>query len=173
MAHPGQPTHMTPKITPLLILILFALAIGPGCTAPTAPTGGGGPLGGTQAPPGTQVSGSGSVPTPIPGPVVTVPPIYDVQIQVNKNMIFTNPDITVFFRGGKGQYIIRKMFVQVFRSDGTYESGQLEHAAGEFRTDESVTVQGTTGTDRVIVTVTILGTEYKIYDQSLEFKTRP
>jgi hypothetical protein len=163
---------MTPKLAPILILILFALTMGVGCTAPTAPTGGGGPSGGTQAPPATRPSGSAVPPSP-PGPTVTVPPIYDVQIQVDKNMIFVNPDIRVTFGGGKGMYIIRKMFVEVYRSDGTYETGKLEHPAGEFRMGETVTIRGTTGTDRVVVTVTILGKDYTIYDQYLEFKTRP
>jgi hypothetical protein len=113
------------------------------------------------------------VATPVPGPVVTEPEIYDIEIQVDKNMIFTNPDIRVRFSGGKGMYIIRRMFVQVFKSDGTYEQGQIEHPAGEFRMGETVTIRGTTGTDRVIVTITILGKDYKIYDQYLEFKTRP
>jgi len=174
MAPPGQPTHMTPKIAPLLILILFALAIGPGCTAPTAPTGGGGPSGGTQAPPGTQAPASGTGVTAPSGPVVTVPPDFDVEIQVNKNMIFTNPSIDVFYRGGKGQIFLQKMFVQVYKSDGTYETGQLLRPdGGQISVGDKVTIRGTTGTDRVIVTVTILNKDYTIYDQYVEFKTRP
>jgi len=165
---------MTPKIAPLLILILFALAISPGCTAPAAPTGGGEPSGGTQVTPGTQPPGSGSGVTTPPGPVVTVPTDFDVEIQVNKNMIFTNPGIDVFYRGGKGQIFLQKMSVEVYKSDGTYVSGQLVRPeGGQISVGDKVTIRGTTGTDRVVVTVTILGKDYKIYDQYLEFKTRP
>lgn len=173
MAPPGQPTRMAPKIAPILILILLALAIGSGCTAPTAPPGGGGPSGGTQAPPATQ-SQSGTQGVIYPGPVVTVPPIYDVEIQVNKNMIFTNPAIDVFFRGGKGQIFLQKMLVQVVKSDGTYESKEIVRPeGGQISVGDKVTIRGTTGTDRVVVIVTILDKDYKIYDEYQEFKTRP
>jgi hypothetical protein len=163
---------MTPKLASFLILILLSLGLSAGCVSPAIPPDARS-SGGTQAPPAGQPPGSGTVATPVPGPVVTEPEIYDIEIQVDKNMIFTNPDIRVRFSGGKGMYIIRRMFVQVFKSDGTYEQGQIEHPAGEFRMGETVTIRGTTGTDRVIVTITILGKDYKIYDQYLEFKTRP
>jgi len=165
MAPPAQPTRMAPKIAPFLILILFTLALGVGCTAPTAPTGGG----------GSQVTpAQGSVGEFSPGPVVTVPPDYFVDIQVNKNMVFTNPAIEVFFRGGKGQIFLQKMFVQVQKSDGTIESREIVRPeGGQISVGDKVTIRGTEGTDRVVVTVTILGRDYKIYDRLHEFKTRP
>jgi hypothetical protein len=173
--HPEQPTHMTPKIAPLLILILFALAIGPGCTAPTSPTGGGGPSEGTQAPPATQPpAGSGTSSEIYPGPVVTVPPIYDVQIQVNRNPNTIHPDITVAFRGGKGQYILKKILATVVRSDGQVIQKEIDQPEnGQISVGDSMTFTGTTGIDRVIVVVTILGKDYKIYDQNLDFNSHP
>jgi hypothetical protein len=161
---------MALKLAAVMILLL-AIALGAGCAAP-------GESGGSQATPGQATPAQGGTQSRpqgdiSPGPVVTVPPDYFVDIQVDKNMIFTKPDIRVRFAGGKGMYIIRRMFVEVYKSDGTYETGVIEHLAGEFRMGETVTIRGTTGTDRVIVTVTILGKDYKIYDQYLEFKTRP
>jgi hypothetical protein len=160
---------MIPKGILILVLLLVALALGCGCSMPrrsggslVTPASAGGP----QAP---ASSGDFS-----PGPVVTVPPEYGVEIQVNKNMIFVNPDIDVFYRGGKGQIFLQKMVVQVLKSDGTYETGQLvRDAGGQIAVGDKVRIQGTTGTDRVVVTVTILNKDYKIYDQNLEFKTRP
>ncbi|MDD1664159.1 MAG: hypothetical protein LUQ32_02285 [Methanomicrobiales archaeon] len=164
---------MIRKIAPLLVLILFALAMGAGCTSPAIPSGGGGPSGGTQAPPATQ-SPSGTQGAFSPGPVVTVPPDYFVEFQVNKNMIFTNPAIDVFFSGGKGQIFLQKVLVEVQKSDGTIESREMVRPeGGQISKGDKVTIRGTTGTDRVVITVTILGKSYKIHDQLYEFKTRP
>jgi hypothetical protein len=163
MAPPGQPTHMTPKIAPLLILALIALALGSGCTAPQR--GGGTP---TQTPV-TTLTPTPAVTIP-PGPVVTVPPDYYVAIQVTRNPDTANPYIAVAFRGGAGQFILQKITVTVARSDGRViqetipESGQGQYAVGD-----SVRILGTTGVDRVVVVVTILGVDYKIYDQNLNF----
>jgi hypothetical protein len=89
-------------------------------------------------------------------------------------MISTNPAIDVFFRGGKGQIFLQKMLVQLQRSDGSIESKEIVRPeGGQIAVGDKVTFRGTTGTDRVVVTVTILGKDYKIYDQNLEFKPRP
>jgi hypothetical protein len=163
MAPPGQLTHMTPKIAPLLILALIALALGSGCTVPQR--GGGTP---TQTPV-TTLPPTPAVTVP-PGPVVTVPPDYYVAIQVTRNPDTANPYIAVAFRGGAGQFILQKITVTVARSDGRViqeaipESGQGQYAVGD-----SVRILGTTGVDRVVVVVTILGVDYKIYDQNLNF----
>ena len=157
---------MALKLAAVMILLL-AIALGAGCAAP-------GSNGGSQVTTGQggtrpQAQGDFS-----PGPVVTVPPGYEAEIQVNKNMISTNPAIDVFYRGGKGQIHLQKMFVQLQRSDGTTDSGQLVRPeGGQISVGDKVSFRGTTGTDRVVVTVTILGRDYKIYDQYLEFKTRP
>jgi hypothetical protein len=133
---------MARKLAAVMILLL-ALALGPGCSAP----GGGGGSQGSQG--GAQSQVTGSTGDFSPGPVVTVPPDYFVDFQVNKNMIFTDPAIDVFFSGGKGQIFLQRMLVQVQKSDGT------------------------TGTDRVVITFTILGKDYKVHDKLYEFKTRP
>jgi hypothetical protein len=160
---------MARKLAAVMILLL-ALAHWAGCSAPGG--GGGGQV--TPAQSGIQPRAQGSVADFSPGPVVTVPPDYFVEIQVNKNMVFTNPAIDVFFRGGKGQIFLQKMFVQVQKSDGTYESKEIVRPeGGQISVGDKVTFRGTEGTDRVVVTVTILGRDYKIYDQLHEFKTRP
>jgi hypothetical protein len=159
---------MARKLAAVMILLL-ALALGAGCSAPGT---GGGSQATTQAPGGGQSQGSAGAFSP--GPVVTIPPDYFVDIQVNKNMISTNPAIDVFFRGGKGQIFLQKMLVQLQRSDGSIESKEIVRPeGGQIAVGDKVTFRGTTGTDRVVVTVTILGKDYKIYDQNLEFKPRP
>ena len=169
---PGQSTRMIRKISPLLILILFTLAIGAGCTSPVIPTGGGGPSGGTQAP-ATQ-SQSGTQAEIYPGPVVTVPPIYEVEIQENRNHNPIHPDITVTFRGGKGQYILQRILAIVVRSDGQMITKEMTRPEnGQISVGQSVTFTGTTGVDRVIVIVTILGKDYKILDMKDDYNSHP
>ena len=173
MAPPAQPTRMTPKIAPVLILILLALFITAGCTSPVIPTGGGGPSGGNQAPSTTQPP-SGTQGTIYPGAVVTVPPNYDVQIQVNRNPNEIHPDITVAFRGGKGQIFLKKILATVVRSDGQVITKEIDQPeSGQISVGDYMTFTGTTGIDRVIVVVTILGKDYKIYDQNLDFNLHP
>jgi hypothetical protein len=158
---------MARKLAAVMILLL-ALALWAGCSAPGSSGGNQGTQGGSQA------QAPGSVSDFSPGPVVTVPPDYFVDFQVNKNMVFTNPAIDVFFRGGKGQIFLQKMFVQVQKSDGTIESKEIVRPeGGQIAVGDKVTFRGTTGTDRVVVTVTILGKDYKIHDQLYELKTRP
>jgi hypothetical protein len=165
--HPAQPTHVTLKIAPLLILLLFALAIGPGCIVPRG--GEGTPTQAETQTPVTTLPPTPAVTIP-PGPVVTVPPDYYVAIQVTRNPNTANPYIAVAFRGGAGQFILQKITATVARSDGKViqetipESGQGQYAVGD-----SVRILGTTGVDRVVVVVTILGVDYKIYDQNLNF----
>lgn len=163
---------MTLKIVPILILILCALSLGAGCAAPTG--GGGGSSGGTQPPQATQASGQGSAVTIPPGPVVTVPPNYDVTIQVNRNPDRVYPYITVAFRAAKEPYILQRIQATVVRSDGQVKTQEIDQPEnGQISAGESMTFTGTTGIDRVIVVVTILGTDYKIYDQNLDFNSHP
>ncbi|MGA2934657.1 MAG: hypothetical protein ABSD81_05830 [Methanomicrobiales archaeon] len=161
---------MTPKIAPLLILMLCALSLGAGCTAPP---GGGGSSGGTQAPPANQPQ-SGTQGTLYPGPVVTVPPNYDVAIQENRNHNPIHPDITVTFRGGKGQIFLQKIVATVIRSDGGVITKELDRPEnGQISVQDYMTLQGTTGVDRVVVIVTILNVDYKILDMNDDYNSHP
>jgi hypothetical protein len=166
---------MAKKIAPLLILLLSALFLAAGCTSPVIPTGGGGPSGGTQAPPATQPpAGSGTSSEIYPGPVVTVPPNYAVEIQENRNHNPVHPDITVTFRGGKGQIFLKRVLVTMVPSVGepiTKEIVQPEN--GQISVGQYVTFIGTTGVDRVIVIVTILGKDYKILDMNDDYNSHP
>ena len=155
---------MKHKIPVFLALALLALALAPGCTMPQG--------GGTPAP--TTTTGPVSAVTIPPGPVMTVPPAYAVAIQVTRDPNTAFPYINVAFRGGNGQLILPMITVTVARSDGQViqkdipMTGQNQYAVGD-----SVRILGTTGTDEVVVVVTILGRDYKIYDENLPFYTIP
>jgi len=156
---------MTCKIPVFLTLALLALAFAPGCTAPQ---------GGGETPTTAAIAPATTIVTIPPGPVVTIPPAYAVAIQVNREPNTAFPYITITFRGGYGQVILRRITVTVARSDGQViqedipMSGQNQYAVGD-----SLRILGTTGTDEVAVVVTILGKDWKIYDENRPFYTIP
>ena len=130
--------------------------------------------GGVTPAPTTMTTPPGPAVTLPPGPVVTPPPNYAVAVQVTRNPNTAFPYITVTFRGGYGQILLRTLTVTVARSDGLIlqevipRSGEHQYAIGD-----SVSIRGTTGTDEVVVVVTILGKDYKIYDEDRPFYTIP
>jgi hypothetical protein len=153
----------------LLPILLLALALGAGCTF----TQGGGGIATPTMTPVTTTPPAPGVTVP-PGPVVTVPAIYDVQIQVNRNPNSQSPTITVAFRGGSGQLYLQDITVTVARSDGMVIQETIPMSTGtQYAVGDSVTIMGTTGTDEVVVMVTVNGVEYKIYDELLTFGASP
>jgi len=96
-----------------------------------------------------------------PGPVQTVPSFEAVSVTVDRNIVSTDPTITVTFDGGKGLGMTTRMDVTVIRSDGAVETGFRNKP----QMGTSITQMGTTGSDRVIVTVTMTsGDQYTILD---------
>ena len=85
-----------------------------------------------------------------------------------------HPDITVTFRGGKGQIFVQKIVATVVRSDGQVITKELDRPEnGQISVGEFMTFQGTTGVDRVIVVVTILGKDYKVMDMLDDYNLHP
>lgn len=131
---------------------------------------------------GTPVSGSPGtiVPTPpatlpvsalpsysaTPGPVQTVPDYESISVTVQRNTITENPTIITTFNGGMGLGMTERMDVTVIRSDGIQETGHRDNPP----MGASVTLMGTTATDRVIVVVTMTsGDQYTLIDQYYPF----
>jgi hypothetical protein len=155
---------MTGETISLLVLVLVSLSLAAGCVVPQ---GGGG----TPTPTVTTATPAPVVTIP-PGPVVTVPPQYQVAIQVTRNPNTAFPYITTTFRGGSGQFILRRITVTVERSDGQVIQEVIpESGLGQYAVGDSVRILGTTGVDRVVVVVTMLGGDYKIYDENLDFNS--
>jgi hypothetical protein len=162
---------MASKLAAVMILILCALVLGQGCSTPG---GGGGPSGGTQTTSGIQSPAQGTQGDISPGPVVTVPLKYDVQIQENRNHNPVYPNIIVTFRGGNGQIFLQKIVATVVRSDGQVITKELDRPEnGQISVGDSMTFTGTTSIDRVIVLVTILGKDYKIIDMNDDYNSHP
>jgi hypothetical protein len=153
-----------------VLLVLVAVIIAAGCT------GGGG----QTTPPPTQP------PTPVqtvsysattlpsgdggstqPGPTQTIPPATAVSISVEKAGTYSTTIIT-HFDGGKGMSAVSRVDVRVTRPDGSVVTGVLKPLKGE-----TVELEGTQGTDRVEVIVTMnTGSSYKVIDQQMPYKTR-
>ena len=102
----------------------------------------------------------------VPGPVQTVPLYESVSVSVNRNTITENPTITITYNGGKGLGMTEEMSVYVIRADGSQVSGFVPNP----HMGSAVTLMGDTGTDQVIVYITMnSGTTYKVIDQNYPF----
>jgi hypothetical protein len=115
----------------------------------------------------SQVTGQSPTGTLTTGPVVTLPVTTAVDILVmQKDSVYSTVDVV--FGGGNGQVMVSSCDVVFTRSDGTSETKKLKPEKGE-----TVTFQGTKGTDRVEVTVTMKdGKTYKIIDQQVPYRNR-
>jgi hypothetical protein len=104
---------------------------------------------------------------PEPGPTVTVPPALDVRVDVQKNPLSVTPEITVTFQGGKGQLLTDYVDVRVTRSGGQVKTARIDRPGPGMTipAGSSIIFEGTRGTDRVEVSVTINGVTYKIIDK--------
>ena len=103
----------------------------------------------------------------VPEPTDVMPPTYAVTVQVVKNTIATDPSITVTYEGGQGLAFTQSMTAEVIRSDGTVEQQTVESP----QMGSEILLAGTTGTDRVIVFVTIAnGVTYRVFDRDMPFQ---
>jgi hypothetical protein len=155
----------------LLIVVVLCAVMMTGCTQPSTPVPGT-PVPGTPVATGTITL----VPSPppgcvlIPGPVQTVPSYESVDIQVMKNSISTDPYIMTTFAGGKGLGMVVLMETTVTRSDCVVENAQLPNP----QMGSNITLMGTTGTDLVVVNVTMTdGMTYTVVNRLLPFQSPP
>ena len=101
-----------------------------------------------------------------PGPTQTVPEYESVSVTVQRNTITENPTIIATFNGGMGLGMTERMDMTVIRSDGITETGHVNNPG----IGSSITLMGTTGTDRVIVTLTMdSGDQYTVIDKYYPF----
>jgi hypothetical protein len=142
----------------VVITIVLCVLIG-GCTsqAPPVPP--------TTAPVTTTLQVPSPSPTPacslVPGPTQQVPEYESVDVTVERNSITADPTISTVFNGGQGLGMVQQMNVTVVRSDCITENGVRKYPG----TGETITLMGTTRTDRVIVVMTMTsGDQYTIID---------
>jgi hypothetical protein len=104
----------------------------------------------------------------IPGPM---PSNYAVTTDIVRNTVSVKPDITVTYRGGRGINYVYSMEVIVTRSDGAV----LRDSILRPRVNDAVVIEGTTGTDRVQVFITLVTRDpppgpYLIFDEEMRFR---
>lgn len=160
------------RIAIIPILIVLAAALGAGCagtgpvpTPTPTPTE-------MSTPPTTVETTPGPTPGSLePGPTVTVPPVFEIAIDVLRDSNTYTRRITVIFQGGKGQFITQRIDVKVTHEDGTTETKSIERPeSGSIQAGSSVVFTGTY-LDRVEVTATLNGIPYKIYDRLLPLQS--
>jgi len=154
------------KCTLILLAIgsLILCALSAGCTSPTQveikpsqtitiPT----------PPPTTSTSTATVVSTPLA--VETLPAEQDVNIVVYKQ----RPDATIHlvYNGGTGEIFVQNVMMRVIRSDGEVNEQYLNDGTRKPRRGDELIMDGTRGTDQVIVFLTSAGKTYKIYDEPL------
>jgi hypothetical protein len=108
-----------------------------------------------------------------PSPTLAPDPRLTVSVDVIRNPVTLNKQITVIFQGGKGQSLTSRVDVTVTHEDCSSETKSITRPeSGSIMTGSSVTINGS-DRDRVQVTVTINGAPYKIIDKVYAQQTRP
>jgi len=151
---------------PLVVIILVFCVLTGGCTSQTPPV-----------PPTTvPVTTIPQVPTPsetpscslVPGPTQNVPEYESVSVTIERNSITADPTISAVFNGGQGLGMVQLMNVTVVRSDCITENDARKYPG----MGDTITLMGTTKTDRVIVVMTMTsGDQYTIIDGLYPFYT--
>jgi len=168
--------HMHGSFKVILPLILVLSILAAGCThtpsAPAAPAATPSPASlppvtaqpALPAPAGTTPAASCSLE---PGPTEQVPEDESVSITVSRNTITENPTITARLNGGLGLGEVERMTMTVIRSDCVTEQDLRDAPPAGY----SLTLMGTTKTDRVIVTLTMTsGKQYTVIDKNYPFQ---
>jgi hypothetical protein len=101
------------------------------------------------------------------GPTDALPEGTQLFVQADKDSL--NAEVSVQFTGGPGQGLVKENRVILTRSDGTVTEGKLDF---DQRLSE-VTLQGTRGTDRLQVIITMYSnTTYTIVDKLMPYRVR-
>ncbi|WFN34782.1 hypothetical protein L1S32_01270 [Methanogenium sp. S4BF] len=153
---------MIKKVSIVLIALVIGMVCIAGCTSDTGeatPTP-------TSLPVETPVATTQQAPNLMPQPTDVMPTTLFVDVATSKDPI--TGDITVTFRGGKGQNQVNDIKAVVISGTGATTTKYIEpnvNAEAVFTVDDG---EATKGEDRVMVTVSFYdGTSYKIYDDVL------
>jgi hypothetical protein len=162
-------TTMKP-IIPVLVGILVVSLLCAGCATPdtfttptptvTSPT--------LTPSPTTMIPVTTSIPSLTPGPTVTVPANFDTNIGIYQD----DPTRTIYVRynGGKSQILLQKIEVRVITSKGKVITESTTNEEGQIPTGYTFSIDGSSGVNRVEVTVTINAVPYKIVDTTVLFR---
>ena len=158
-------------IIPSVLVLCIVLVLAAGCTQPATST-----VTPTPTPAGTTIT---STPTAsqtaaslTPGPTVTLPENWNIEVQVGTNGDASDPQIIVSCQGGKGLNFIQKIDVTVTGSDGVVVTGVMNKPLYK---GQSISLRSTNApgyVDRAEVWATTpQGDKVKIYDAYVPFRT--
>jgi len=102
-----------------------------------------------------------------PKPTEMIPSMYQVQIETYKNPLGSDPFISTTFRGGAGQGYTQSMDALVLRSDNLIEFESLPYP----QVGSQIIMNGTTGTDRLIVDIVMANERYRVVDELMPLKS--
>ena len=165
---PGRTCIMNYRIILIPALLLAVLLVVAGCSSPEQPV--------TPMPTPVPTPELTTPPTPVPttqastepGPVDTLPSEWALSVTVEKGGMYSRTIITKF-DGGKGLNYASRMDVRVTYPDGTVKTDGITKP----KMGDSVEILGSTGTDRVEVTMLMAsGTSYKIIDQQMPYRSK-
>lgn len=144
------------KILGIFAVLICAGVLLAGCTGSS----------GTPASPG----GAGTAPSTQDNlqtsPTDAVPENNQVSVIVQEKVY--DGKIPVVFDGGKGLYMVKSIQVTLYRADGQVKTYSLGIKKGD-----TVDLEGTKQTDRVVVHVTEMnGQTYKVTDVTSSYRTR-
>ena len=146
------------------ILCVIALAAVTGCTQQT-------PAATATATP-TPVETQASIEPTAVQTVVSTPEILTVlpsdravEFSLEKDRVYGT--ITLTFEGGPGQLYVKKVWMNVTRSDGEEISDSMKFSGSQIGKGDTLEMKGTHGADKVQAFVSISGVIYKIKDETL------
>jgi len=156
----------------LLIALFIVFPVITGSQMPFGNLGGGGAEPQGPVPVTTPIDyRSGNVPVNTivlsPGPTQTLPGESQLYVQAEKNAI--TAEVPVRFEGGTAMGTVMTNRVLLTRSDGTVTEGKLDFT----RRQSEIVLQGTRGTDRLQVIVTLhSGSTFTIVDKLIPYPER-
>jgi hypothetical protein len=155
----------------LIICLTFCFIIGC-CNPPPSPPASENPQSSQSYYNGSKIHTIPLIPSRIeiawkPKPTETIPSMYQVQIETYKNPLGSDPYISITFRGGSGQAYTQSMDALVLRSDNTIEFGSSPYP----QVGSQIILNGTTGTDRLIVDIVMANERYRVVDELMPLKS--
>jgi hypothetical protein len=101
-----------------------------------------------------------------PVAVETLPAEQFVDLELSKQ----RPDSTIhlLYNGGKGEVFVQNIMMKVTRSDGQVIQQYMNDSNRKPRRGDELVIEGTRGSDQVVVYLTSAGKTYKIIDKPME-----
>jgi hypothetical protein len=108
-----------------------------------------------------------------PSPTDEVPVYHQVTVSVHRNEIPVYPYLAIRFDGGRGQPAVTDLEATVYLETGEIKKETFEKKDNQIPTGSEIQIDGSQGTDRVVVVATYTdGSQAKVYDALHEFGER-